>query len=344
MGLNYNEIDDAVLLTQDNLIKKGAFVDMQTDLTDHVAVRTLWKNRQKKFDGGNDWTFDCQIDHNHSATAVGLYESDGDAMIDTMIEGKTGPRHVNAHYAYDKRHPAFQRGGTSIVDFVNTKYVAMMVSFYEYLESVLWGCPDAADTKTPFGISYWVTKGTNGQEGFYGLDPTGYTATGRASITSSSQTRWRNYFADYDEVSSEDLVRKIDRGMMATQFRSVVDHSQPDLGAGKSGVYANLNTSLLLKSVLEKRNMNLGNDLIGNVPLLKGNQVEYVPTLDADTSNPVYVLDWRWLAIGVLSGWENNLTAPYMVPGKHLVSRVDLDATLNMVCTNLRKQMVFATV
>ena len=66
MSLQYADIDDAVLLTQQELIKRGAFVDLQTDLTDHVAVREIWKGRQKKFEGGNDWEFECQIDHNHS--------------------------------------------------------------------------------------------------------------------------------------------------------------------------------------------------------------------------------------------------------------------------------------
>jgi hypothetical protein len=33
MGLQYADIDDAVLLTLQNLIKKGAFLDLQTDLT-----------------------------------------------------------------------------------------------------------------------------------------------------------------------------------------------------------------------------------------------------------------------------------------------------------------------
>jgi hypothetical protein len=41
-----------------------------------------------------------------------------------------------------------------------------------------------------------------------------------------------------------------------------------------------------------------------------------------------------------MAGWENNLTAPYMVPNKHLVRRVDMDASLNMICTDLRKQCV----
>jgi hypothetical protein len=74
--------------------------------------------------------------------------------------------------------------------------------------------------------------------------------------------------------------------------------------------------------------------------MFKSSPVIYAPYLDNDTENPVYMLDWKWLAIGVMPGWENNMTKPYMVPNKHLVRRVDLDATLQMICTNLRRQAV----
>jgi len=189
MGIQYSEIDDAVLLTQTNLIEKGAFVDMQTDLTDHVAVREVWKGRQKRFDGGIDWEFGAQMDHNHSARAVGLYENDGSSINDTMKMGKVGVRHVNAHYIYDQREPSFQRGGHAIVDLVNTKYTGMMVSFYELLEEFLWGKPaDSSDTKTPYGIAYWVVK--NATEGLYGGNPAGFT-DGRAGISTTDYPRLR---------------------------------------------------------------------------------------------------------------------------------------------------------
>jgi len=100
MSLAYSEIDDAVLLTQNNFIDKGSFVDLQTDLTDHVAVREVWKRRQKQFSGGENWEFEVQTDHNHSARTVGLFEQDTSSMTDTMTKGTVAVRHVNAHYIY----------------------------------------------------------------------------------------------------------------------------------------------------------------------------------------------------------------------------------------------------
>ncbi len=346
-GVLFSEIDDLVLETQELMIAKGAFLDLQTDLTDHVAVREIWKERRKAFAGGNDWRFDCQVDHNHSARAVKLYETDGSSMIDTMIKGYMSPRHVNAHYIYDKREPDFQRGGTAIVDFVKSKYVGMMISFYELLETYAWGSPSASDDTSPHGVPFWIQKGTAGQEGFYGLDPSGYEAIGRAHILTSAQARWANWFADYTAVSKEDLVRKMRKASRKTNFRSPLSHAQPELGAMKNGIYTTDNVIGLLEEALEKQNMNLGKDIasMDGQTLFKGTPVQYVPKLDSDTSDPVYMIDWKWMAVGVMPGWEENMTAPYPLNGqKHLVSRVDLDASLEFVCTNLRRQAVLAKV
>ena len=340
MPLTYGEIDDCVLLTQENLIKKGAFLDLQTDLSDHVAVREMWKGRQKKFDGGYPWKFQAQTDHNHSARAVGLFETDASALADTFIEGSVEPRHINAHYEYDLMEPSFQQGGHAIVDLVKSRYISMMISLYEYLESVLWSKPaTSADKVTPFGIEYWVVKNTS--EGFYGGNPTGFT-DGRAGISTGTYPRWANWSGDYASVSKEDLLRMMRKAHRNIQFRSPVSHAVPDLGAMRNGIYTNDTVVGLLEELCEAQNMNLGTDLdsMGGRAVFKSTPITYVPKLDADTENPVYMLDWKWLAIGVMSGWEENLTKPYMVPSKHNVRRVDLDATLNMVSTNLRRQCV----
>jgi hypothetical protein len=337
----YADVPDAARLTQENLIKRGSFVDMATDLTDHVAVREMWKGKKKKFDGGDDWRFFAQVDHNHSAKAVGLYETDGTAIDETTIQLEVQPRHVNAHYVFDVREKDFQKGGHAIVNLIQTKYVGMMTSFYEYLEAILWSKPeDSSDERTPYGITYWVTKGA--AEGFTGLDPVGF-AAGRAGKKSADYARWANWASPYLTITKEDLVRKMRRAHRMTAFRSPISHAQPDLGTMKNGIYSNDEVIGLCEEILEDQNMNLGNDMDskGGRTMFKGTPLTYAPYLDNDTQKPVYMLDWKWLAIGVLSGWENNLTAPYMVADKHLVRRVDLDATLQMVCTNLRRQSVF---
>jgi len=338
-GLAYSQIDDAVLLTQQTLVKRGAFVDMQTDLQNHVAVREMWMKQKKKFAGGDVWETEFQMDHNHSAKPVGLYENDSSAFGDTMVKSEVPARHVNAHYVYDQREKAFQRGGTAIVDYVKTKFTAMQVSLWEMLEDQLWGKPvDSTDLITPYGIAYWVTRAAT--VGFNGGNPSGFTA-GRGGIDTGTYARYANYTGQYADVSKTDLVRKMRTAAKKTKFVSPTSHAKPDLGKMGNGIYANEATVSLLEEVLEANNMNLGNDLSGSRVLFKGTPITYAPFLDNDSTDPIYMLDWTTLAIGVMAGWEQNFTDPYMVPDKHLVRRVDFDATLNMICTDPRKQTVF---
>ncbi len=315
---------------------------MQTDLSNHVAVREMWQGRKKTFEGGEDWESEVQMDHNHSAKTVGLFESDGSALTDTMVKAAVEPRHVNAHYIYDVREKDFQRGGAKIVDLVKTRYVGMMVSLYELLEAILWGKPDDSDDlKTPFGIAYWITRSAT--EGFNGGNPAGFTA-GKGGISQSTYARWANWTAQYVAVTKTDLIRKMRKASRHTKFRSPVSHAQPDFGSMKNGIYVNTDTIGLIEEALEDQNMSLGNDMASKDGRaeFKGTRLTYAPYLDNDSADPVYMLDWKWLAVGVMAGWENNLTAPYMVPDKHNVRRVDLDASLNMVCTNLRRQAVIS--
>jgi hypothetical protein len=342
MSLTLDQIADLVLETQEKLVKRGAFVDMQTDLTDHVAVREMWDGHKKVFKGGKEWRFDAQIDHNHSAQVVGLYQQDGSSINDTMISGAVPVRHINAHYTYDLHEIDYQSGGEAIVDLVYTKNVGMRVSLFELMETLFWSKPaDSSDKLTPYGIAYWVVK--NATEGFNGGNPAGFTS-GCADIDATTYPRWKNYTAQYATVNKTDLLRKMRKAHRKTQFRSPVSHATPDLGNMKNGIYTNDAVIGLLEEILEDQNMNLGNDLASKdgKSMFKSSPVIYVPKLDDDATNPVYMLDWQTLAVGTMAGWENNLTKPYMVPGKHNVRRVDLDMSMNMICTNRRKQAVIS--
>lgn len=342
MSLSASQIDGLVAFTQERLVQREALLNLMTDLSDFVAVREIWEARKKKFNGGLDWRFDILTDQNHSARVVGQYETDGSNIDDANVSGKVGPRFVNAHYTYDVTEPLFQGSDIVIADYVKSKYLRMMQSFYELLEEILWGKPiDSSDLKTPFGIAYWVTKSAT--EGFYGVDPVGFT-DGRAGIPSATYPRWANWTAQYSNVSKSDLIRKMKKGFQRIKFRSPLSMSEPKLGGMKNGIYANGDTLLDVETILETNNMSLGPDLNSQDgrSVFKGTPLTYVPYLDNDSTDPVYTLDWEWLAVGVLDGWEQNLSKPAVVAGKHTVRRVDLDASLNMVCTNLRRQAVFS--
>ena len=340
MSLNISQIDDAVQLTLNNFVEKGKFVNMQTDLTDHVAVREMWKTRKTTFEGGIEWEFQVQMDHNHSARMVGLYEQDASSLTDTMTNGSVPVRHINAHFTYDQREKDFQRGETKIVDLIKTRSTAMHSSYYEELEEQLWSKPsDSSDTRDVFGIPYWVVK--NSTVGLTGGNPTGF-ASGAGGIDSAAYPRWKNFSGSYTDVTKTDLVRKMRKAHRETMFRSPLTNAEATLSGMGNGIYVNTDTIGTLEEILEDQNMNLGNDLASKDgrTLFKGTPVTYAPFLNNDSQNPIYMLDWRYLQVGCMAGWEDNITQPYMVPGKHTVRRVDLDASVNMLCIDRRRQTV----
>lgn len=343
MSLQFADIDDAVIATQQNFVKKGAFTDLQTDLQKHVLVRELWKGRNKEaFVGGDPWEFEAQVDHNWSAKAVELYETDTSAINNTLVKFEVNVKHINANYTYDLHEKAFQKGGKKIVDLIYSKYVGMMVSVFEYLETVLWGVPESGDTKTPYGIGYWVTKSATA--GFNGTDHANF-SSGRAGVSSTDQARWANYTDRYVAIAKEDAIRKMRKMAREIEFVSPVMHATPTWGKDKNGIYVNGDTIGTMEEELEKQNMNLGNDIAskdGRVTF-KSTPVTYAPKLNDSSDDPIFMLDWSTMVLGTLSGWENQLSDPYMVPGMSKVRRVDLDASMNMICTNLRRQGVLNT-
>lgn len=346
--LNPKQIDDLVKTTQDLLIKQGAFVDLMSDLTDYVAVNKLFKNHKKVFDGGLDWKFDAIVDHNHSAKFTGLYANDGAALNDATIDGKVSPRFVTANYIYDVLEPKLQGSKIMVVDYVKSKMHRMYVSYFELLEAAFWGKPeDSNDKFTPYGIPFWITKQSNvdaashATGGFDGKNPTGF-SEGRAGISSTAYPRWANWACQYSAVSDDDLVSKMCRGVRKTNFKSAISHAEPTLSSG-NGVYTNDSVIDALSMLLKKNNMNLGNDIASKdgQAVFKSHPIEYVPALDTDTTNPIYLIDWKSMAFGTISGWDRHLSEPKDVPGKHTVRQVFLDGGVNMICDNLRKQAVF---
>ena len=339
-GLAYSQIDDAVLLTMQNFVKRGAFVDMATDLQDLVAVREMWGKHKRKFEGGLNWEMEYQMDHNHSAKAVGLFQNDSLAITDTMVKGSIAVRHVNANYGYDVMEPEFQRGNHAIVDLIKTRYVAMQTSFKLKLEEFCWSKPeDSSDLLIPYGLAYWLTRSAT--EGFNGGNPTGFTA-GRAGISTGTYPRYANYTGQYKQISKTDLIRKMRNAHRRTKFRSPVSHANPDVGKMGNGIYTNDDVIGLLEEIMEANNMNLGSQLtFGDRVMFKGTPIMWAPYLDDDSTDPVYMLDWKHLALGTIPGWENNLQKPQAVAGKHTTRRVDLDGSLNMICDDLRTQAIF---
>ncbi len=337
MSLAPSQIADFVLLTHNKLVARNAFEDLQTDLQNYAGVDWLWKKKKTPFEGGHQWEFDCQMDHNHTAKATGLFEKDSSNIRDTMAKGVAPVRFMNAHYMIERREPIMQRGEVQRVNYVKTKIEAMYSSFYEKLESFIWGKPTtSSDVKTPWGIPYWVVK--NASEGFHGGNPSGFSG-GAGGLAVADYPRWSNYTGTYAATTAKDLIRTMRKAKLLTKFKSPLNHKTPMLSTG-NGIFVNAETFLEMEELFDTRNMNLGAELDGTKVTFNSNQIIHCAKLDDDTQNPVYMLDFKKLSLGCLAGWEKEITVTEGAGDCHTAIRTDLDASLNVVCTNRRNQTV----
>jgi hypothetical protein len=357
-------IDDLVAASQEKWIAKNKATNLLSDLTRYVAAAELFAKHKKTFEGGLDWCFNVMIgsDNTGNGTAkfVKLFEEDALNRVDVLVKGKVSPCFLQAGYYYDLREPQLNNGtDVQLVRFVWEQMELMYQSFYDKVENAFWSCPTyAADLSViPAGIQYWIQRQSNVNAALHangafdggnpslpasGADATA-TACPRAGISTATYARWANWCAQYAAVTKGDLIKKMRFAVRDTDFKSPLHISEPKLGTGRA-IYCNKATISEMEDILEAQNMNLGNDLASKdgKTIFKGNPVEYVPYLNADTEDPIYMIDWSTLCLGILAGWDKKVSAPEKVSGQHNTRRVFMDASMNFVCTNLRNQAVLS--
>lgn len=358
-GRTPEEIADLLHGTQEKLIKRGALTNLMTDLTEFVGYKMLMKQKEVAFKGGIKWRFDCIVDHNHSAKHTKLYDTDVSSEVEALVKGEVGPRYTTANYTYDLREPELQSTDNEvIVRYVLKKNMQMRQAHAELMETDVWGGPARKDDDmTPYGFKFWFTPQsnadalTNPNGGFDGKDPMLATsasvatkvAVARAGISSSTYARWANWAAQYASVDKTDLIFKMRKAVRRTNFRSPITAvPEPTLATG-FGIYTTDDVITQLEDILERQNMNLGNDIASKDGkcVFKGHPLTYVPSLDDDADHPLYMIDWKTVGFGVNPGWLEKTSKPMEVPNMHNVRRVFLDTGWNMVCTNLRRNAVF---
>lgn len=364
---------DIVRATLELLIGQGHFTNLLSDLAEYALVQRIMPKHKKAFAGGLDWTFKVAVGANNSgngtAKFISPFENDTFNRVNVLVDGKVSPRFITANYVYSKLEQCLNSGeatkgkALALVEFVKLQLELMYQSAFDLMENTFAGVGPATadDKKTPHGLAFYIQKQAktgathsatvNPDGGLDGLDPmlaksatdSTLTACPRCDISSSTYARWANWAARYSKVSKEDLVRKMRIAAHKINFKSPLSLKDPTLSTGRD-ILTNLAVLQELETILEAQNMNLGNDVAskdGKV-LFKGAPIEYIPILDGDTENPIYMIDWKTLVFGCVDGWDKKVSAPIQDNNDHNLMKGFLDMSCEMVCTNLRNQAVLA--
>ncbi len=340
MPLLATQLSDLVAMTQRDLGKPN-FTEIASDLQNHTAMRDLLKKNRVVLTSGTAVQWNVMVNHANSASNVGLGASDNVNIVDTMVQATADWRNTTANYAFIGQEIDFNREPARIVDLVKERRIAAMISLAELMEDNFWGPPVAVDdTVTPWGVNTWVVK--NASEGFYGGAPSGHTTIG---LNPTTYPRWKNWTAQYTSVAKDDLVRKLRKAATFTNFKPPVE-GIPTFNTGDQyAFYSNYAVIGGLEEILESQNDDLGTDIAsmdGKV-LFRRAPIMWVPKLEADTTNPIYGLNWGSFKTYVLQGWWLKETNVPVYPGQHTISAHFMDCTYQWIMKNRRCHFVLAT-
>lgn len=319
---------------------KGKFTDISETLQNHPAAKQLIRKNRMVLDSGAGVQFNVLVNESTAASNVGPLTPDNLQMFDGMQQASVNWRYSRTGYMIVHQFMSINREPARIVDYVHQQRLMAMIALVELMEQNFWSAPSASDSLTPFGLPYWVTK--NGTAGFNGGALTGYTT--KANLNPSTLPGWNNYTAPYTTVTRNDMIRTLKTAALKTNFRPPVDGiPSPNTGTDY-GMYTNYNVLLPLGELLEAQNDNLGTDVMpmeGKQVVARRN-VEWVPWLERDTTNPFYAVDWGWFKIYVMAGEWLRETAVPVTPGLHNVHSQYVDLQYQFISKNLRCHYVLS--
>lgn len=338
--LTATQLNDLVATTLRDL-GKPKFTEIATDLQRHTAMRNLLNKNRVVLSSGYGVQWDVMVNHAASASNVGLGASDNINIVDTMVQAQADWRNSTANWAIIGQEIDMNREPARIVNLLQERRIACMISLSELMEANFWGPPVAlSDTVTPWGVNTWIVK--NATEGFNGGVPSGYTTIG---LNPTTYPRWNNWTFQYTSVSRDDFIRKMRKAATFTDFQPPVDGIPTPNTGDKYGFYTNYGVIGPLEEALESQNENLGSDIASQDgrTIFRRVPVTWVPKLEADTTNPIYGINWGWFKTYILSGWWLRETNVPIYPGQHTVSAHFLDCTYQWITKNRRCHFVGAT-
>jgi len=342
--LQAEDIADLIATTQKEL-GKNRITDLTSDLQYKVALSRLMKKSRVTFGSGTSINFNVLMNGDENSRNVGLFDVDNVNQVDGMKVGNVPWRHTTTAYAYDVKQLAMNRTPAKIVDFVKEKRMQRLVGFSDLMEENFWGEPtDGDDDTSQFGLGYWIVY--NATEGFNGGNNTNF-ASGPAGINRTTYPRWKNYTAQYVNVTKVDLIRKWRKAATMCAFKPLVGKPIPGYGVGdRYGYYTNYDVLGPMEELLEAQNDSLGNDVASKdgETLFRKIPVTFVPWLQDNkgTCDPVVGINWDVFKTVFLSGQYMRETKPKMSPASHDVYNAFLDNTYNFICYDCRKLFLLA--
>jgi hypothetical protein len=354
-GVSNEDLADLIATTTHNLPKLD--IQYAFKYQNYEVMNKWFKTDKVEFDSGTSILRDVVLDESGNARFVRLYQESTVNVVDVVSQLTVPWRQFELQWSVEHREVLRNSAPARFVNLLQTRRNEAQIGGANLLEERGWQSPDSSsDDLNPYGIPYWVPKITSAGEGFYGGSDTNYATTtaGIDPATSGDNTpsitggkaMWRSYCAGgtgYYEAVNATMVRTVNKAFIKTGFQSpytLQDYKEEPFS--NYSIYANADTVVALGELARGQNDNVGADLARyqGKTLFNGIPVVYIAFLDADTSNPVYLINHSVFKPFVLSGDFMRETGPVSSRNMHNVFTTFVDTSFNFICLNRRRNAV----
>jgi hypothetical protein len=351
MGINNDALLDLVATTLKDL-PKGQF-EVAWDSQDFEFCR-IYQQHRRKVDGGTSIKRNIVLDETGNAKYRRLYDTDTPTVENVHSEIEVPWTQLGTDYSWDVLEIMRNKAsGKGYIDLLESRRLERLWGLAELIEDRGWMEPTSAtDNLYPYGVPYYlnhVTSGSTSAGGFVGQTirySGGTTGTVAAGLDASVESKWRNYAFTYVKADNE-LLRRMRRAFLQVRFRpppTVKNAPGQDDPGQLRKLYMNIDTIVEMQDLADKRDDSsspmdvAGKALIDVEGTTYFNRVpmRYIPQLDADTSDPIYYVDFNKFQPIVQDGYWMEESKPFMDRGQHTTVTVFVDAAHQNLCVNRR--------
>ena len=333
--LEATDITDLVNATLRDL-GRLRFQQIAQDLQDY-EVFTKWFRKDKvAFDSGVGIQRTLMNKLSSPASYVGMAEEDKVNIPDILDQIQVNWRHAQTSWAFIYQETLMNRGRSMILNVIEPRRADALISLASVLEDYAWAAPPVNNKTLPYGIPYYVVK--NATTGFNGGLPGSHTTVAGVNLTTTPN--YKNYTFQYVSLSKADAIKKLRTAHRKVRFKSPISIRDYRGARGdKYRLYVNETTISNMEDLGEAQNENLGRDIaaLDNTIVFRNHPVLWVPKLDADTTNPIYMIDHSVFQPVCLRGDYLRESSADKSPNQHNVFQFFVDLTHQYLCVDRRR-------
>lgn len=338
-ALAATDIADLVTTTLRDL-GRLKFQQIAQSLQDYEIFSKWFRADKVAFDSGIGIQRTLMTSISNIARHVGLMEEDKVNIPDVLTTMNVPWKHATTSWAFIYQETLMNRGRAMILNVIEPRRADALLSLVQELEDRAWSAPTTTTAKEPYGIPYWLV--TSATEGFNGLAPSGHTLVG--GIDPATTTTWRNWTGQYVNVNKQDLIKKMRTAHRKCRFKSPISIQDYRGGRGDQyRVYCGESVMSDLEDAGEAQNENLGRDIaqLDNTMVFRNHPIIWIPALDADTTNKLYMVDHSVFMPVCLKGDYLRESQAIMAPNQHNCFTFHVDLTYQYLCVDRRRCAVF---